>query len=253
MKKILIKAAKEAGKLLLDNFQTEKAQTVLEQKNPFDYSTLMDKIAEDKILEILKENGIQGKVVTEEAGIVNLGDSDYTFFIDPLDGTINYSYGIPMFCTSIGVKKGNERAFGVVYYPDKDELFFAEKGKGSFLNDKKLQVSNKSDLANSSFEFGMIRNELNHGLETFKKLIQVTRLRNSWCAALATSFIACRRVDGVFFRGQKSWDMMAACLIVEEAGGVVTDFNGKKWDENSESTVAANPILHEKIMNLLRN
>ena len=135
MKEILIDIAKDAGKLLLDNFGNREMSQILQQKEGIDYSIKMDKMVEDRIIGNLKKNGIKGIVISEEIGKVDLGEGDYKIFVDPLDGTLNYSRGIPFFCTSIGVQKNNEMVYGVVYYPFGDELFFAEKkprkpGKG---------------------------------------------------------------------------------------------------------------------------
>jgi myo-inositol-1(or 4)-monophosphatase len=251
MKEIIITAAREAGKLLLDNFQTEIATKKLIQKTKFDYSIQMDKITEDKIISILRENDIRGKVVTEEQGLVDLGDSDYEFFIDPLDGTINYSNGVSLFCTSIGVKKGNEKIYGVIYYPDKDELFFAERGKGAFLNDKKIHVTNETEIENHTFEVAISWHPSNMTIKTLNRLIGKIRLRNLYCAGISMCFVAAGRSGGLIFFKSTPWDFMAGSLIVEEAGGIVTDINGNKWNENSGSIIAANPILHEKIMKLL--
>ncbi len=251
MKKIIIKAAKEAGKLLLENFQTKKASKIFEQKSKFDYSTQMDKMAEDLIISMLKENGIKGTVISEEIGDINLGSSGYKFFIDPLDGTINYSSDISLFCTSIGVKKNDETEYGVVYYPDKKELFFAERGKGAFLNNRKLIIDSKQNFDNCTFDFSLDPTKTEMVTKTLEKLIKVVRLRSIFSAALATSFIACNRIQGAVYVHQKSWDLMAASLIVKEAGGITTDFEGKKWDENSKNFIAASPNLHEKILKLV--
>lgn len=251
IKEVLIKAAKEAGKLLLDNFKTENATKKLVQKSKFDYSIHMDKMAEDKIISILKENGIEGRIVAEEEGIVDLGESEYSFFIDPLDGTINYSTGFPLFCTSIGVKKGDKKIYGVVYYPDKDELFFAERGRGAFLNNKKIHVSDVTELHDHTFEIGVpwVSSEMVMG--ALGKLMGNVRLRNLYCAAISTCLVADGRSGGIIFLKSTPWDFMAANLIVEEAGGVVTDVNGKEWNEDSSSVIAANPVLHKKILELL--
>ncbi|MBD3155454.1 MAG: hypothetical protein GF368_02250 [Candidatus Aenigmarchaeota archaeon] len=253
MKTELIKIVKEAGKVLLENFGGEKASEVLEQKSRYDYSTQMDKLVEDKIVENLRENGFKGTVIAEEGGITELTDDDYKIYVDPLDGTINYSTGIPMFCTSIGIKKGNEMEMGAIYYPIRDELFFAEKGKGAFLNGKKILLTNKEKLGDSTIEVGWGSGQKKQRDDILKKLEKVLDVRMLWSAALAVAFIACGRLDGlVHTSAHHPWDIAAGSLIIEEAGGKITDFEGKRWDEESKTLVVSNKTLHKKLLDELK-
>lgn len=250
MKKVLIKAVKEIGKFLLENFQMENASRIFRQKGDFDYSIKMDVEAGKKIIEMLKENGIQGTIFSEEAGKVKIGESEYSFFIDPLDGTINYSLVIPLFCTSIGITKNGKRIFWAVYYPFRNELFFSEKDKGSFLNNKKIHVNGKSEIRKSIVDFSFAFNNPQIGMKYMKKLA-LTQTRNLWCVALNLCYIACGRANSAMHIWSTSWDFMAGSLIVEETGGIVTDLRGNIWNEKSDSLIAANPTLHKKLLEII--
>ncbi len=254
MKEVLIKTAKESGKILLDNIGGEKATTVLEQKSRYDYSTKMDKLIEDKIIQDFRENGIKGTVIAEEGGETKLSDDDYKIYVDPLDGTINYSIEIPVFCTSIGVKKGNEMKMGVIYYPVRDELFFAERGKGAFLNGEKIYLSGQNSLEDSTLEVGWSSDQKKERDDILKKLEMVVGVRMLCCAALAVAFVGCGRFDGlVHTSAHHPWDIAAGSVIIEEAGGKIIDFNGKRWDENSETLVASNKVLHKQLLEVLED
>lgn len=252
MKKILIDAARQAGGFLLKNFRNSEFSQIAVNKGRFDYSIKMDKMTEDLILKILRENGIKGKVVAEETGEISLGTSDYTLYIDPLDGTFNYAHGIPHYGTSIGVEKDGEFVIGVIYDPNVDELFYAEKGHGAFLNKKRLQVSKTE-----GFEHAMI-NLLSGYIKTHPELVEFytnlvlqSHVRMPMSAVLALAYTACGRTDATIGFGENVWDVAAGIVLVEEAGGKVTDSKGENYKTNAKGMVASNGKMHKKLLDIL--
>jgi myo-inositol-1(or 4)-monophosphatase len=252
MERLLIKTAKEAGKLLMENFENNLALQMLEQKNRFDYSIMADKMAEDYILKMIKENGVKCKIITEETGTISLGETGYTIFIDPLDGTLNYSRGIPHFCVSIGLQKNNDMIFGVVYDPYRKELFLAEKDKGAFLNKKKISVSEIKDLKNCFCIFEIDYRNVRKNLFLFNKISDsVLRMRIGGCAGLDLCYVACGRVDIFIDFNLMPWDIAAAGFIVEEAGGTITDNVGNAWNPYNKHIVASNGRVHEEVLKIV--
>ena len=252
MKEILIETAKKAGKLLLENFRNEEFSRIAVDKGRFDYSIKMDRMAEDLILESLKENGIKGKVVAEETGEISLGASDYTLYIDPLDGTLNYSRGIPHYATSIGVEKDNEIILGVICDPNVDELFVAEKNKGAFLNGKRIKVSDTTELNRSIINvLGRFFKKSPQLLDFYTKLASNSVIRMPMSAVLSLAYTACGRSDASIGFGPNKWDVAAGILLVKEAGGKVTNVKGEDYNLHSEDLVASNSTIHGKILEIL--
>jgi len=252
MKEILIETAKKAGKLLLDNFRNEEFSQIAVDKGRFDYSIKMDKMAEDLILKSLRENGIKGKVFAEETGEISLGTSEYTIYIDPLDGTFNYAHGIPHYGVSIGVENNGEIVIGVIYDPNNDELFFAEKGKGAFLNDKKIQVSNTSEMGYSIINlFSRTLKNYPELAKAYTELMLSAYIRMPMSAVLALAYTACGRTDATVGSGHNTWDVAAGILMVKEAGGIVTDVKNVEYKMNSKILVASNKTIHKKILEKL--
>ena len=192
--------------------------------------------------------------MTEESGAIKNG-SEYTWIIDPIDGTTNFVAKIPQFAVSIALAKNNEILMGAVYNPCSNEMFFAEKGKGSYLNNKKLYVSKKNKLKDCIFGFSL-PNEVGIGKKTLsileKNFGMFRGLRNFGSAALNLCYVADKRFDLYFSLSLKSWDVAAAKLVVEEANGKITNLDNKKWDINDEKLVASNKVLHNQFIKLLR-
>lgn len=249
MKEILIEVAKKAGKLLLDNFRNEEFSQIAVNKGRFDYSIKMDKMTEDLILKLFRENGIKGKVFAEETGEISLGTSEYTLYIDPLDGTLNYAHGIPHYAVSVGVEKANEIVLGIVYDPNVDELFAAEKGKGAFLNGKRISVSDTKELNRSVINVsGRFFKENPHLINSYSQLVRSSVIRMPMSAVLALAYTACGRTDASFGFGQNKWDVAAGILLVKEAGGKITNAKGEEYKLGFEDLVASNSLIHEKIL-----
>jgi myo-inositol-1(or 4)-monophosphatase len=252
MKEILIDTAKKAGKLLLDNFRNEEFSQIAVDKGRFDYSIKMDKMAEDLIVSLLRENGIKGKIVAEETGEISLGASDYTLYIDPLDGTFNYAHGIPHYAVSIGVEKNGEIVLGTTYDPNTDELFFAERGKGAFLNGKKIQVSKTGEMGYAIVN--LFSRTLKYHPELAKAYVELFKsayIRMPMSAVLALAYTACGRTDVTVGSGHNEWDVAAGVLLVREAGGKVTDVKGDDFNLESPVIVATNNFIHGKILEKL--
>lgn len=252
MKQTAIKAAKLAGKVIMDNYG--KIGKVSFKENKKSLLTDVDLKSEKIIISTIKKKFPKHNIISEEAGIENK-NSNYTWFIDPIDGTTNYSQQIPFFCVSIALAKNNEVILGVVYDPLRNELFVAEKGKGAFLNNKKIKVSAKGKLgdalailATPSSSKSSIKS-LKKSAEIFPK---VRGLRNLGSAALNLCFIACSRLDVYLSYYLNSWDVAAGILIVHESGGQVTDLKGKPWNINKKEMLTTNKKLHDKFLKLLR-
>jgi myo-inositol-1(or 4)-monophosphatase len=252
MKSTAIKAAKLAGKVIMENYG--KIGKITFKGNKKSLLTKVDIKAEKLIVDTIKKRFPHHNILGEESGITNK-KSDYTWIIDPIDGTTNYAAGIPCFCVSIALVKSNKVMLGIIYNPLSKELFFAEKGKGSFLNNKKIVVSNKKNIRDIILGFSLPSNSK----VAIKSLQKVTKLfpdvravRNSGSAALNLCNVASGRYDAYFSMFINPWDAAAGFLIVEEAKGKVTDFKGEPWDINTEQIIASNKILHEKLLKLLK-
>jgi myo-inositol-1(or 4)-monophosphatase len=177
------------------------------------------------------------------------------WIIDPLDGTTNYAHGYPVFCVSIALEKEGEVILGVVYDPMREEMFVAERGEGAYLNDKKLAVSPVKDISRSLLATGFpydIRDSKENNLDYFNAMaINVQAIRRAGAAALDLAYLAAGRFDGFWELKLKPWDTAAGCLLVTEAGGVISDIAGGKWRLQSPSLLASNGLIHEQMIKVL--
>lgn len=248
-----IKAAKKAGKLLKENLNKEKK---IAFKGEVDLVTELDRAAEELIIDILTSGLPESGILTEEREeIVAL--NDYRWIVDPLDGTTNYAHSYPVFCVSIALEKKGEVILGVVYDPNLEELFVAEKGKGATLNGEEIIVSETSDLSRSLLSTGFpydIRTSPDNNLNFFASFaLKAQAIRRAGSAALDLCYVACGRFDGFWELKLKPWDVAGGGLIVQEAGGKVTDFRGNSLCVDSKETLASNGKLHEAMMEVLEN
>lgn len=252
-KKTAIDAAKKAGLLLKKNIY--KAHRI-KFKGVIDIVTEMDKKAEDVIMETIKNAFPEHGILTEESAEQKT-DSKYRWIIDPLDGTTNYSHGFPVFCVSIALEKQGEIILGVVYNPMLNELFTAEKGRGAYLNNKKIKVSHIKELTKSLLATGFpydIRTSEQNNIANFANFaVSAQAIRRAGSAALDMCYVACGRFDGFWELKLKPWDTAAAMLIINEAGGMVSDFNGKPFSFYSGETLASNGLIHAEMINVLQN
>ncbi len=250
-KKTAIDAAKSAGLLLKGNIGRRHT---IEFKGVIDIVTEMDIKAEDMIMKTIKARFPEHGILTEES-FEQKSDSEYRWIIDPLDGTTNYSHGFPIFCVSIALEREGEIILGVVFNPMLNELFTAEKGKGAYLNNKRIRVSGISGLTKSLLATGFpydVRTSRDNNISHFANFaVRVQAIRRAGSAALDMCYVACGRFDGFWELKLKPWDTAAAMLIIKEAGGIVTDFKGSTFSLYSGETLASNGLVHDEMIEVL--
>ena len=252
MKQFAIALAKKAGTFLLRHFQKDHS-LVSKRTVAKGLHTRYDQKSDQIIVSAIKKRYPTHNILTEESGYRNK-NSEYTWIIDPLDGSTNFARGIPFFAVSIAVMKGKDLVIGVVYAPFLKELYVAEKGKGAFLNNKKLHVSKTTTFNKSYFLSCEGGDATNKRLAKINALFnpKVKDLRKLGSAALESSSVASERADAYIVPNIAPWDVAAGVLIVEEAGGKVTDFTGKPWKPQQGNYVFSNGRMHQKILSLLR-
>jgi len=252
---LAILAAKAAGKIHKKYFKS--GIRIEEKTNSFDLVTNADLEAEEKIVSLIKENFPDHNFLAEE-GKYQKTDSSYTWVIDPLDGTNNFSSGLPIFCVSIALMHEAEVIIGVIYDVMRDELFSAEKGKGAYLNKEKIKVSSVDELKQALLITGFYYDrgsDMLECLEHIKRffLKNILGLRRLGAAALDLCYVACGRVSGFWEFKLSPWDFSAGKLIVEEAGGKVTGRQGEAVSCLRNSfIVASNSKIHEKMLEVLK-
>ncbi|MEK6949187.1 MAG: inositol monophosphatase family protein [Nanoarchaeota archaeon] len=251
MKSLMLKAAKEAGKIVMKYYGNPGK---LKYKNIRSIVTKADLLSEKKIMEIVGRKFPEHNFLAEESGLTKKG-SEYTWIIDPIDGTTNFVSNIPEFVVSIALAKNNEVIMGTVYNPCTKDMYFAEKGKGSYLNGKRLQVSKKNKLNEAIATFSLPSN-INISRKTLRILSRsygtFRGVRNFGSAALNLCYIAGRRMDLYFTLDIRPWDAAAAKLIVEEAGGKVTNIKNRKWGIKDNTIAASNKVLHNKFIKIIK-
>ncbi len=253
MLQVAVEAARVAGKYLKQS--VGKIKTI-EQKGGEERNlvTEVDKRSEEIIVELIKKHFPSHEILAEERG--SQGSSKTKWIIDPLDGTTNFTHGLPVFCVSIGVEHEGEIICGVIYDPNLDEMFTAEKGKGAFLNGKRIRVSQTQTLNKSllvtGFPYNIIENP-NHAVERFVNfLMKAQAVRRVGSAAIDLAYIACGRYDGFWEVALNPWDMAAGMLLVQEAGGKVTDFMGGTFSVYQKEILASNGIVQDEMIAALK-
>ena len=235
--------AREAGALLMGYFHQHVR---VEYKGDADLVTIADRNSEILIRERIKKNWPTHDVLGEEQGLVDTG-SDYRWYVDPLDGTTNFAHGFPIFCVSMALEHRGKRIAGVVYDPTRDELFAAEQGSGAYMNQQRIQVSKTSTLAECLVATGFPshKRHKNPNIYFYHQITLRTHgVRRAGSAALDLCCVASGRFDGFWEFNLNPWDTAAGVLIVEEAGGKVTDFRGGPFQLNSRETLASNGQVH---------
>ncbi len=256
-----IRTAKKAGKLILK--EAEKPLKIT-KKGRNDLVTHVDKASEALIIKEILKKYPDHRILAEESAnqLEQLGDSKYIWIIDPIDGTTNFSHGLPQYSISIGVMKisskktsknyeylDGEIIVGVVYAPKLGELFYAEKGKGAYLNGKKIKASGIKTLEDSLLVTGFPPTRKEENLKYFAKMINKCQaVRRLGSAALDLAYIACGRFDGYWEFGLHPWDIAAGSLLVKEAGGKVTDTNGNMLDLFGKNILASNKKTHQELI-----
>jgi myo-inositol-1(or 4)-monophosphatase len=248
--KVAIKAAKEAGEILSRSFGKDCRQTF---KADFSPSIKADFLAEEKILSVLQKAFPKYQILSEESG--EHGKSDFCWVIDPLDGTSNYLRGIPIFGVSIALLFRDETKLGVIYLPPTDELFWVQKGKGAYLNGKKIHASKANELKKTvtCLEWGRGEEDRKFFGRILAKLLPTTgTTKHLGSSVYNFSMLARGRIDAILDQGSQIWDRAAGLLLVEEAGGKVTDLKGEKWSFDSWGFLATNGTkIHEEILKII--
>jgi myo-inositol-1(or 4)-monophosphatase len=253
---VMVKAARAAARSLNRDFG-EVEQLQVSVKGPGDFVTLADKRAERIIQgELAKARPGYGFLL-EEAGVIEGADKTHRWIVDPLDGTTNFLHSIPLFTISIALEREGELVAGVIYNPVSDELFTAEKGQGAFVNDRRLRVSGRKQLADAVLTTGIPhshRGDPDLFAREFRALSPlVAGLRRTGSAALDLAWLAAGRFDGYWERGLAAWDVAAGIVMVREAGGMVSDCDGKRTMLESGHILAANTDLHPLIEKALKS
>lgn len=216
--------------------------------------TEADHASEKAILSVIRKDFPDHQILAEESGKL-IQDSVYKWIIDPIDGTVNFAQGIPLNCVSIALEHQGQIIMGAVYNPHLNEFFFAEKGQGSLLNDKPIRVSSKTDTIKSCLVTGFpytYINEPNGPLEVFERFVRKgVPVRRLGSAAIDLCWVACGRFDGFFEQKLEPWDSAAGYLIVEEAGGRVTDFTGQAFSVYQHKVLATNGMIHEEMLQVI--
>lgn len=248
------RAAKKAGKLIMKYYGTKVKKTLKADKS---IVTNADLEAEKVIMEIIGNKYPHHAILSEEYGYKGKKDSEYLWCVDPLDGTTNFSMRNPFFNVSIALLKNKSPILGVVYYPPQDEIFYAELGKGAFLNNNsnRIKVSIKDSMKASILTFCNSRD-----IEARKKVGKIyseLKLTNNYVrqigsAALELCMVASGRVESFFMIGVRAWDVAAGWMMVKEAGGKVTDFEGKTFTFDSENLLATNGKIHDELLLILK-
>lgn len=250
--KVAISAAKEAGRLQMHHFGQSYS---VEYKGEFNPVTEVDRLCDEVIQRILLDAFPGHDVMTEESPFDQKGSS-CRWIIDPIDGTTNYLHGFPCFSVSIGLEMEGELMLGVVYIPPLKELFHAEKGRGAFLNGKRISVSHESVLDRSFLSTGFpydVREHSEFYLRYFHRFIKRSfAVRRPGSAAIDLCYVAAGRFDGFWEFKLQPWDMAAGVLLITEAGGKVTDFKGSPMSIYGKETLASNGLIHEQMLQVVR-
>ncbi|MBI5373489.1 MAG: inositol monophosphatase [Sphingobacteriales bacterium] len=254
LKTALTAAAKAGAAEILRFFNGEFKVSNKEGVN--NLVTEADHAAEKAILSVIKSHFPGHQVLAEETGEIRQ-DSDYKWIIDPIDGTVNFAHGIPLNCVSIGIEHGGKIVMAAVYNPHLGEFFFAEKGKGATLNDKPIRVSGETEAVKACLVTGFpytYINMPNGPLEVFERFIRKgVPVRRLGSAAIDLCWVAAGRFDGFYEHKLEPWDSAAGFLIVEEAGGKVTDFNGNPFSVYQHRLLATNGKIHEEMLAVINN
>lgn len=218
--------------------------------------TEIDRKSEEIIISTIRRHYPSHGILAEEGGGRRNGSSPYKWIIDPLDGTTNFTHGLPVYCISIAVEFNGEVIVGVIYDPNLDELFTAEKGRGAYLNGKRIAVSKTSSLRQSllvtGFPYNIAENP-NHAIERFVNfLVQAQAVRRMGSAAIDLAYVAAARYDGFWEVALNPWDMAAGALMVQEAGGTLSDFAGGAFSIYQKEIVASNGLIHDEMLDVLR-
>tara|TARA_B100000029_G_scaffold514533_1_gene617776 strand:+ start:437 stop:1222 length:786 start_codon:yes stop_codon:yes gene_type:complete len=252
---IMVKACRKASKTLIRDFgEIEKLQVSL--KGPGDFVTASDKKVEAILIEELQKARPNYSILSEEIGQVD-NDESFKWIIDPIDGTANFLHGIPHFAISIGLEHNKEIICGIIYDPIKDEMFTAEKGNGSYLNNQRMRVSSRSKIKDCIIFTGgpkIQSKDRDLSLKEYNNFSSKvpTPIRKLGSASLDMAYVAAGRCDGFWQRNLNYWDIAAGIILVIEAGGFVTDFEGENKYLENKSILATNSKINKEMIEILK-
>jgi len=253
---VMIKACRKAAKVIIRDFgEVENLQVSL--KGPGDFVTNCDKKVESILIDELQKARPDYSILSEEAGKITKDDS-FQWIIDPIDGTSNFLHGIPHFAISLGLEHNKEIISGIIYDPIKDEMFAAEKGNGSFLNNHRLRVSSRSKLKDCIIFTGgpkLQAKDRDSSLKEYNNFSSKisTPIRKLGSASLDMAYVAAGRCDGFWQRNLNYWDIAAGIILVKEAGGFVTDFKGDNNFIENKTILVTNSKINEEMIEVLSN
>lgn len=252
---VMTKAAEKAARGLLRDFG-ELEHLQVSKKSMGDFVTSADKRSESILIEELEKARPDFGILTEESGHIKPSTSESTFIIDPLDGTNNFLHAIPHFAINIAVEKGGYVVAAITYDPIKDEMFWAEKGKGAFLNQRRLRVSGRTEMDTCLLSMN-IPNITHGGTEMFDKIYKnvvprVSGVRRSGSVALDLAYVAAGRYDILMESHCKPWDIASGILMIKEASGQITSLDGKSISTDSQNVCAANLSIHKDVLNFIK-
>ena len=251
---IAVRAARRAGSII--NRAALAGGVQVKSKRANDFVTEVDRAAEAAVIEAIRKSYPEHAILGEESGASGAAGAEFRWIIDPLDGTTNFIHGFPQYAVSIGVEHHGALAHAVVYDPSRDELFTASKGRGAFLNDRRIRVSKCVKLADALVGTGFPFKELNR-VELYMKQLRYlmehsSGVRRAGAAALDLAYVACGRLDAFWELGLSPWDMAAGTLLIQEAGGLVSDVNGDQTFMASGDVVAGAPKVFTALLQALR-
>jgi myo-inositol-1(or 4)-monophosphatase len=250
-----IQTAREAGQILADKFG--RALQV-SNKGDIDLVTESDLAAERLIVERIRSYHPRHRILTEESGdVAEAGSREdaHKWIIDPLDGTTNYAHGYPVFCVSIALEHEGRVVVGVVYDPSRDELFAAERGEGATLNGRRVRVSETDELNRALICTGFpydVRTRTDFARHFRDFIMKAQSVRRDGAAALDLAYVASGRFDGFYEEGLRPWDVAAGVLLVEEAGGRITHYDGSPFHIYKPPIAASNGLVHEAMLSVLQ-
>ncbi|MGH9948225.1 MAG: inositol monophosphatase family protein, partial [Pyrinomonadaceae bacterium] len=248
-----IETAREAGQLLLEKFGRI---TTVTKKGDINLVTEADLASEALIVEKIKSYYPRHSILAEESGdtVVIDDDSTWKWIIDPLDGTTNYAHGYPCFCVTLALEHNGEIVIGVTFDPTRDELFAAEKGNGATLNGKPIRVSTTEKLGDALIVTGFpydIKQRDNFTRHLTEFLLTSRGVRRDGSAAIDMAYVACGRFDGFWEEGLNPWDLAAGKLLIEEAGGVVSNYDGSPFSIYQPPICSSNAAIHNQMLEVL--
>ncbi len=251
---IIVRACTKASKSLIRDFgEIENLQ--VSSKGPGDFVTSADKRTEKIIIDELQKAHPEYGIISEERGIINKSNIKNRWIIDPIDGTLNFLNGIPQFAISIGYEENNEIKCGVIFNPIMNEMYYAEKGNGAFLNNSRMRVSNKKRLEDALLVTGGPKQASKLKDKIFSEYVKVSRkvssVRKFGSASLDIAYVACGRFDAYWQREINYWDIAAGIIILKEAGGFVEFFENETDGSFKRNILATNSQIHEEIKELI--